>query len=1505
MKKSKLLALAAAAFFGLNANAQVELPDEGGTYYVYNKDVGSFLTRGSNWGTRGYVSSVAIPFTISKVSDGVYKFEPTDFKKNNLNRGLSDNGYVDTSNPHSFTVAGNVDAYKISIGDKYISAPGNMRNIVLGEEQGNWQFFTQEQYDNKLKALAVSQNQNAANDAGIEVPAGKTLDEVLSTDWVLGMKVNADPKSGSYARIANWNRQNVVSVEDGTSDGRGQNLGNVTVGIESFQGGGRLTRTISGLKPGLYKVDVKGSMRATSNALCVELANEGIYPSDAYAVANGNIVPIKAWASDRSSDGEPNGPQAVADLTESGKYTTSSLVCVGEDGKLNVEINANAWWNGMGRWFMFVGVDYTQYISTAAPIDYSSLNEEIGKAKDLLKTYDSGSAWYTELNSAIQTANAALSATKQTDVDAALQSLKDAETKAADDCFKASWATSTDLADGTYYIKNKEAGKYLSNGANWGTRSALFGNGIAYDFTIGDDGKYTLKSGIKNTNTALRPTDGFNDQSGAWVILKTDKLGEFYMYSQENNSYFCYDGTNIPQFKATPDESCVWVFATPEQRKVCTPGADVTTYIKCPDFILNDVKNTDAAWEGPKKFNVIASSANTIANNRCAEVYNGGTFEFKQTIDDIPNGVYKVTCQGFFRGENPSQLFANEASVALRDVASENLDPAPNSMDQASTAFDQGLYVNVLEDVFVKDGTLTLGIKRDGEATNEWTIFDTFTLTYVRELTEAEKAVAPTAITLNSTSANLKPGQQATFSVAKVTPDNATETVTWSSSDDKVATVANGVVTAVGEGTATITAISAVNESIKATATVSVSIPSELANASFDEADVATEKLGTNGSAANTMAVSEWTSKGGVWTAGAAFAYGSAATLNDAVIPEADETHKGNALGVSVGWGSEVVFSQTIKLPAGNYTISADAYNAGTATQGASKLGFVAANGTSYISEKNSYTIGEWETDKVTFKLTEATVGQIQIGLGAISGGSGSNAKVFFDNIVIASKTDAEIEAEQAAAAAKALAEAKDAKKDEINALAPIGNEIFQYSKASIDAALANVDAATTKDAVEAVAIPTQNKPATTKAYMISLKENGLYLTVTSEGIKLSETQQPLYFDGNFTIGNDNGEYVAYIGTGYNIWSLGARPEGDQLAVTISNGAYTLKGKNGFLGLDNKDAGSSVYGNKDATEWVIAEYVAPVIAATEVNLDKTAAELEIGESVTLKATVAPDETTDKTVTWTTNNDKVATVVNGVVTAKGEGTATITATCGSVKATATITVNAPAPATPELAITDGTAITAEADKTIYDMTYTRSFSKANSWQSLALPVEFVYNDEQVELAMFTGASVEDDGTTVINIAKVKVGYVIANNQPLLISAKTAGTKEIALGEATLYNAFEKGQAIDNEGNVVITNVLTAKKTGIAGKFVMSGGALKVVGDDSNKLGVNRWYMTINVPSGAEVRFRIEGFDGEEATGIASAIAESLGAKAYSINGAQVDASNAKGVYIQNGKKFIRK
>ena len=75
-----------------------------------------------------------------------------------------------------------------------------------------------------------------------------------------------------------------------------------------------------------------------------------------------------------------------------------------------------------------------------------------------------------------------------------------------------------------------------------------------------------------------------------------------------------------------------------------------------------------------------------------------------------------------------------------------------------------------------------------------------------------------------------------------------------------------------------------------------------------------------------------------------------------------------------------------------------------------------------------------------------------------------------------------------------------------------------------------------------------------------------------------------------------------------------------------------------------------------------------------INLNKTSGTKYIGETENLTVIYNPSNTTDnKNVTWTSSNNNVASINNGVVTAKGIGNAVITAKVGSLTASYKITV----------------------------------------------------------------------------------------------------------------------------------------------------------------------------------------------------------------------------------------
>ena len=79
------------------------------------------------------------------------------------------------------------------------------------------------------------------------------------------------------------------------------------------------------------------------------------------------------------------------------------------------------------------------------------------------------------------------------------------------------------------------------------------------------------------------------------------------------------------------------------------------------------------------------------------------------------------------------------------------------------------------------------------------------------------------------------------------------------------------------------------------------------------------------------------------------------------------------------------------------------------------------------------------------------------------------------------------------------------------------------------------------------------------------------------------------------------------------------------------------------------------------------------VAVSSISLNKENLELVEGNSETLTATVSPNDATDKTVSWASSNDAVATVKDGTVSAVKEGEATITAKAGEKTASCKVVV----------------------------------------------------------------------------------------------------------------------------------------------------------------------------------------------------------------------------------------
>ncbi|MCR4808928.1 MAG: Ig-like domain-containing protein [Prevotella sp.] len=245
--------------------------------------------------------------------------------------------------------------------------------------------------------------------------------------------------------------------------------------------------------------------------------------------------------------------------------------------------------------------------------------------------------------------------------------------------------------------------------------------------------------------------------------------------------------------------------------------------------------------------------------------------------------------------------------------------------------------------------------------------------------------------------------------------------------------------------------------------------------------------------------------------------------------------------------------------------------------------------------------------------------------------------------------------------------------------------------------------------------------------------------------------------------------------------------------------------------------GTSI-GSWGVTKIEVYGYAGTLVAVTGVTLAPTSATLTLGETVTLTATVLPDNATFKSVTWSSSNEAVATFINeGVVTAvrAGEATITFTATNGTVDtsddktATCTVTVAEP---TRKVSVKEGTE-----DATSWQ-------GKAGTGNYQALPLEGV--------AAGTAVSVKYNGTKKVKSVKAK-------------------KKVKAAAEAT---AEDKGKVIGIDGKIY-TDVAAATAAGTTavakiiylgptGHATYSHGLALALTDEANRM---VWQDAINACS----------------------------------------------------------
>lgn len=314
--------------------------------------------------------------------------------------------------------------------------------------------------------------------------------------------------------------------------------------------------------------------------------------------------------------------------------------------------------------------------------------------------------------------------------------------------------TVSEAGAGQFLLYNVGAQKYLCPANAWGTHASLGEVGMMVELLPQDDGTYRVSTEpyYKVSNNWLGD-NGYVDNhgNGTYSFQKVEgaEVPTYKLVCGSNTLYWSGTGTDLTLDANAPaegsDANAQWRLV-----KIGTEDAsednplDMSYLITNPDFDARGNQNGLGAvkgWNGSPG----ADSRHYVS---CAEKYNTD-FDVYQEKTGLPNGKYRLSCQGFYRGKNnPADknaiLYANDEETPLMNILEEegNYAVKPNTMSQAHDCFSAGLYKDNSLIVTVVDGTLRFGVKKTAKVDGDWAIFDTFRLEYLGEVDLNAAAVA-------------------------------------------------------------------------------------------------------------------------------------------------------------------------------------------------------------------------------------------------------------------------------------------------------------------------------------------------------------------------------------------------------------------------------------------------------------------------------------------------------------------------------------------------------------------------------------------------------------------------------------------------------------------------------------------------------------------------------------------------------------------------------------------
>lgn len=550
-----------------------------------------------------------------------------------------------------------------------------------------------------------------------------------------------------------------------------------------------------------------------------------------------------------------------------------------------------------------------------------------------------------------------------------------------------------------------------------------------------------------------------------------------------------------------------------------------------------------------------------------------------------------------------------------------------------------------------------------------------------------DKTVHVTGITLSQSSLPLKEGETATL-IATVRPDDATnKRVSWSSNNNEVATVEEGVVTAILAGQAIITATT---EDGGKTATCSVTVSQNLAPSVTVDADkISAISVILKGKANLGSTVAADLRVGFQYSKSAGILPSNSTTV-DAEDSDSDYNYTTGITGLE---------------PATTYYFRSFVRQNGVDTYGetkqfqtkdiASLIHTQEASAVSAISARMnaSYDLTDvqcteksfgfyWGTSATSLPTKVAAEGDSPIYID-LSGLNPSKPYYYQAYAILDGK---ELKDEVVSFTTKdvhTLLETKDASEIEptsatMNAKLDLTDALYNnitygfYWGGSADSQESFLAGGDIKDNVFSVAM--NDLPHKTQYWYyayVKLDEqafSGEIKSFTTAVVPVESVTLDKEEDTIHTIGNTLTLQATVLPADATNKSVSWSSSYEAVATVDENGKVTTIGN----GTATITVTTTDQGKTASCTITVAQYV------TGISLDKTSLSLNEGENYTLTGTITPENAADKSLDWTSSNTAVATVdENGKVTAVSKGTATITATAkdGSGKqASCQLTVN---------------------------------------------------------------------------------------------------------------------------------------------------------------------------------------------------------------------------------------